>query len=1107
MHRVLLALALAGAACAARAGSVTFLHDGPPEPPALRAALTSLAAACERGDRAAFIAMICPADRAEAQDLAPQILSSPKRPLHDVRLEVATLAPDGAAWRGTIVLLARIPPPRRDGPALPPPPAGFARGEAGTAATTLAFTATPVPGSDAVQLSLRSGVAAAVTRAEIEVSLDAKPPRARSRAKLAFEPAPRVALLEVGADAAVRAAAGGATVTPVERTLESAAFSAVRVFWPDGAARGSLDVEAEVLLPADALADGIIALAHQAQAVPFATGGHFRYDLVLDVPLPNRSVSVGTPEDLPAPEGRRRTRWTCDRAVDYLPLAAGPYEIATLQDGDARLELWRTRDVGGDPKAILTELKDLVADQEQRIGPLPYRALRLVELPTLEGLAISYASMIFMTPGLLATRELRVEILSHEVGHQWWGNAVSPHPSARWSSEGMADAMKDLFVRRRFGEARWLDRQDSHRTALLGSLGAGSRPLGTSPGGGDAYDRGALFVHALRAELGNELFDRVLRRWYAKLADGEPRTPDYRREAEVEAGRALGDVFEPWLGTTALPVVSLETTQAPEGPGARVQLVLRQDAPAFPLNVPLRAVGPGGEREDWTVRLTGLESRSARVLPFVPKRVELDPDRLLPRVHDDELPKYLRQEAYACLTRGEAARARALLERLAASELAGQDTAIALFVARSLDGVAPAVARRDLDPILGELATPEQRQAALLAAADRLLDQGAPAAALPLLQSLDAEVPDGAAIPRRLGLALRALGREDEAQAAFRRALQRRPDDAASRAALGLEPSAEPVATPQDIPLSPVKLPALKALESLLPETARLVALSGERLALLAPAQRLLLTGRAAGLAAVPGFAPSGAVGVVALDPSAPKPLLAVMEAQRLRSRLTIVEVATDGSARVIAQHERAPGGARAVLAPGDGSLLAAWLGEGGTWQWHRFTAPPRASSPGPDDDDGLRRIAVKDDARWQAVAVTPEPDGEATGPDVAWVADPGCIAVLRQEGRALTCEGGEGWPAPDGDARRIVAAHSVGNGIALLFRTRGGGALAEDAVVTKDLLALAGDDVLEARLPKEATDAALAPDGFLVVASTCPTDDGPKACVLTGHASLSPSR
>jgi hypothetical protein len=492
----------------------------------------------------------------------------------------------------------------------------------------------------------------------------------------------------------------------------------------------------------------------------------------------------------------------------------------------------------------------------------------------------------------------------------------------------------------------------------------------------------------------------------------------------------------------------------------------------------------------------------------------LDPDHLLPRVFADEIDKHARADAEACLARGDAARARRLLESVTTPPL-DRGASITLFAARLLAGVPETVARADLDRALAELEKPEERQAALLAAAEQLLAQGAPLAALPLLQALDREVAQGATIPRLLGLTLRALGREDEAQAALRRALARRPADELTRAALGADIKPEDDATPREpdiITLEPAHAKEHPALEASATTGTRALALSNGRIAILAAGARAILTAAKGELARpLEGFAPSGAIDLVALDPDSARPSLVVLESQRLRSRLTLLQVAEDGSARVVAVHERVPGAARGLLAMPTGGLLVAWVAADGRWEWRRFPEDLRRSSAGPDDDDGLRRIRVADDARFEPFAVTAAPWEQATGPGAVWHAAGDCLAVIAEDGHALRCASREGITLDASSrilgARNVSDAGGVGDGLALLVRRQlVASPIAQDAEHRLELRVMpsGADGDISHVLPDHVLDASLARDGGLVTKSPASAGCGAKSSrVDRGHVNL----
>ncbi len=71
--------------------------------------------------------------------------------------------------------------------------------------------------------------------------------------------------------------------------------------------------------------------------------------------------------------------------------------------------------------------------------------------------------------------------------------------------------------------------------------------------GFESYDGGAVVVHALRLELGDDAFFALLRGWLAENAGTSQTTAAFIERAEQEAGRDLTEFFDDWLFATDLP--------------------------------------------------------------------------------------------------------------------------------------------------------------------------------------------------------------------------------------------------------------------------------------------------------------------------------------------------------------------------------------------------------------------------------------------------------------------------------------------------------------------------------------------------------------------------
>jgi aminopeptidase N len=73
--------------------------------------------------------------------------------------------------------------------------------------------------------------------------------------------------------------------------------------------------------------------------------------------------------------------------------------------------------------------------------------------------------------------------------------------------------------------------------------------------GAIVYERGALTLHALRFEVGDEAFFAILREWTERYGDGNATTEDFIRLAEDISGAELDAFFEAWLYEPGLPAL------------------------------------------------------------------------------------------------------------------------------------------------------------------------------------------------------------------------------------------------------------------------------------------------------------------------------------------------------------------------------------------------------------------------------------------------------------------------------------------------------------------------------------------------------------------------
>lgn len=161
-------------------------------------------------------------------------------------------------------------------------------------------------------------------------------------------------------------------------------------------------------------------------------------------------------------------------------------------------------------------------------------------------------------------------VMVHELVHQWFGNSVSLWSwEDIWLNEGFATYAEWLWSEvhdegsaQELFEAEYWDRFDDEEFWDV---------LPGDPGPYDlfheaVYQRGAMALHALRNEVGDERFLDILRSWALRHRYGNGTTGEFIELAEYLAEQDLGDLFETWLYTRGRPEVELETEERAPAP-------------------------------------------------------------------------------------------------------------------------------------------------------------------------------------------------------------------------------------------------------------------------------------------------------------------------------------------------------------------------------------------------------------------------------------------------------------------------------------------------------------------------------------------------------------
>ena len=207
--------------------------------------------------------------------------------------------------------------------------------------------------------------------------------------------------------------------------------------------------------------------------------------------------------------------------------------------------------------AILATLADL-------LGPYPYASYATVQVPMAYA-GMENAAAPFLRAELYSTdaegRNPIEEVNTHEIVHQWWGNAVVPADwRDLWLSEGAAtylttevyQRLDGLEAGRRFRTlmSREISPEDAARRLVPTTYADPADVLSPT-----VYQKGGAVFHLLRLTLGDAVFFGALRQIQADFADRPLSTDAFQQALEAASGRDLQRLFDVWVHGEGLPTL------------------------------------------------------------------------------------------------------------------------------------------------------------------------------------------------------------------------------------------------------------------------------------------------------------------------------------------------------------------------------------------------------------------------------------------------------------------------------------------------------------------------------------------------------------------------
>lgn len=357
-------------------------------------------------------------------------------------------------------------------------------------------------------------------------------------------------------------------------------------------------------------------------------------ELKVTVPAAFSVVAASEPGGS-APGARRTFTIRPDSPTDF-EITAGPYLVRRSEGAvPVTLYLLRDRPYADD---LIAMARTAVATLEREFGPYPFSSFAIAEVPQQPAQrsgfsGAAYEGYMQMRSDWLDAKGADPSHFGHEIGHNWWGVAIKragergdymlDEALAQYGGLRVVEAVAGMAAAERFRRGIGGLGGGRHGVRLLAA--GFDRPLSNLPQAPQwtalSDSKGYLVYDMLSRLIGRDRLRRAFRRVTCERAFGTVDWDFFLAVIREAAGRDIGPFLTQWLDRPGLPVLGSSWEQR----GSQIDVTVRQRAPAFQLDLPVRLELEDGRAEMRRIR-TARESVSVRfAVRGTVRAVTLDP--------------------------------------------------------------------------------------------------------------------------------------------------------------------------------------------------------------------------------------------------------------------------------------------------------------------------------------------------------------------------------------------------------------------------------------------------------------------------------------------------
>lgn len=365
-------------------------------------------------------------------------------------------------------------------------------------------------------------------------------------------------------------------------------------------------------------------------------------DFIVTAPEYYQVVGVGYPAaeypvKKPGSQYRYKvTIWMEEVEIAPKVMVIGAADFAWCNAGFSKgipVQSWvysQDREPGFIDYAPAVEIMDFYQDL---IGPYAYEKLANVQSKTIFG-GMENSSCIFYYEKSVKGKNDVKSLLAHEIAHQWFGDAVTEKDWHHvWLSEGFATYLEAVYADSMLPNRSLEKSMLKMREEVIEANKTNPKPLIDNTItdfkkllSTNSYQKGAWVLHMLRNELGNDVFWKGIRLFYANYKNGNALTEDFANIMEQVSGRDLDIFFDQWVIRPEIPGLEWSWKYNAVSKSADCKFIQTNKTGTFSFPLTLKIMDQSGKNVKFvTLNVTSADTVMSVPVPFIPISVEVDP--------------------------------------------------------------------------------------------------------------------------------------------------------------------------------------------------------------------------------------------------------------------------------------------------------------------------------------------------------------------------------------------------------------------------------------------------------------------------------------------------